>query len=1305
MHRIVPEIIIENYRAGRYQGSFKAASLFLDISGFSAMTDALMGHGRHGAEVLAAMMRSVFDPLVQAIFGQGGMIVGYAGDSVTALYLINDDESSAVQRALASAYFIQEELKARPYRDTPYGTFRISAKIGLALGSTSWGILRSRNGERATYYFRGDAIDQVAEAEHHASAGDIILASKIRERFGNDITTEPVGAFHKLGEVSGKLPAPQPINLPPIDPIIASLFAPQEVITQDLQAEFRQSVHLFMQIPDLDDEQLKQFMYEFFEFGERYGGMIERIDFGDKGCNMIVLWGAPVAYENDIDRALNFILDLRASVDIPITVGITYYVALAGYIGGRLHQTYTCYGWGINLAARFMMRAEQNDVWLDERIMKRIQKRFNFDFADELTFKGFARPQKVYILRGRKSEADIFFQGTMVGREKEFQQLTDFVAPLWSNTYAGLMGVLGEAGMGKSRLVYEFWRSPLFQEHHSLWALCQADQVLRHSFNPFRYWLTRYFEIVPGQDEATRLLMFSDKLDELIASTKDTSLTEELERTRSFLAALVDLQMPNSLYEQLDAQARYDNTIIALISLIKAESLRQPLILFMEDSQYLDADSLDFLPRLKRALVADAISYPIAIVATARLEGENNLQADEMFDREIRLEGLSNEAVSSIADTVLGEAAAPELLEMVAERADGNPFFAEQILRYLREEKLLEPGDTGWRLNSTTQLSVLPVDISAILVARLDQLIREVREVIHAASILGREFEERVLARMLMNEMKVRDEIEEAEKASIWLPLNEIRYIFIHALMRDVAYNMQMQARRQGLHALAFAALEEQYEAELQRHYGELAYHSEQAGLTDQARNYLRKAGDAALETYRNPEAIDYYSRALALTPQDQLQERFDLLLERAEAYNRRGDRESQSRDLDELEALAHDLGSDQAQAEIWIRRAEYFYNTSDYLRSIESTEHVKEIIKGKNEALLVSAYINASLSLLRLGKLEDAMQQATEGLMLARKLGIKLEEGQSLNTMGLIALEQKNPADAQEHLSAAVTIAHDTGDLLLEAKALSNLANLLGLVQGDFRQARDHYEQVYRVFHERGDRYREGMASGNLGWCAGMEGDFKAARAYLEQALSISREVGNLYQETYTLVNLSSVAGIQGDAANALDYAVQAYELSQKIGERSGEAWSQLYLGHAHVLTGEFEKARQAYEASVQIRTELQQPGLATEPMAGLIQVALELDDLTIGLQHTETILAHLINGGTLDGTEEPLRIYLACYSALEKAKDPRAHIILQDAVQLLEAQVSNFRGEEARRMYVNNVPWRLSIHKAWESGQASAD
>jgi predicted ATPase/class 3 adenylate cyclase len=1306
LHRIVPEIIIENYRAGCYDGSFRAASMFLDISGFSAMTDTFMGHGQHGAEVLAGMMRTVFDPLVRAIFGQGGMIVGYAGDSIMALYPVETDESLSIRRALASAHLIQRGLKANPLYETAYGTFQISAKIGLAIGSVFWGILRSRDGEKATYYFRGNAVDEASRAEHQANAGDIVLTREIRERLGTDIETQPLASFHVLGRVAGRLPALQPITLPPVDTAIATVFAPQEVITQDARGEFRQTVHAFMRIPDLADEQLKQFMYTFFDLQARYGGLLDRIDFGDKGCNLIVLWGAPVAYQNDIGRALNFVLDLQAQMDFPVTAGITYYVSHAGYIGGRLFEAYTCYGWGINLAARFMMSASQKEIWLDERIVQRIGKRFKFEHVGEQNFKGFAQKQNVYVLRGRKPAVEVFYQGKMVGRESEMKMLTDFVAPLWAGKYAGVIGIWGEPGMGKSRLVHEFMSSPVFEQERSLWALCQSDQILRHSFNPFRYWLLHYFDTLPAEDHATRLQKFFTKLDELIAQTENPSLASELKRTRSFLAALVDLEWSDSLYEQLDAQGRYDNTIIALLSLLKAESLRQPLILFIEDAQNLDEDSRAFIPRLKRALAAEAVSYPIAIIITTRWQGTKTLVEDGLLDQDIDLNGLSRESMSSMTRDILGQPAAPALIDLVHERADGNPFFAEQIIRFLRDENLLELSVSGWVMKKSWKSMALPVDISTMLIARIDQLTRKVRDVIQAASVLGREFEVRVLARMIAEGMSLQTEIEEAEKASVWSPLNELRYIFNHSLMRDVAYNMQLQARRRELHALAFNALEELYQDELHHHYGELAYHSEQAALVKQARAYLRRAGDSALDTYRNMEAVDYYGRAIALAPDDDLRERFELLLKRVEAFGRRGERDLQSRDLDALEDLAQKLGDHRFPALVWSRRADYFYSTGDFARSIESAKHVTALVQGDaDNELLIGANMNSSLALLRLGKLEEAMIQAREILALSRRSGLRLEEGKNLNIMGLIALEQKDHTAAREYLVKAIAIAHEMGNLVLEGKALNNLANLAGMVQGDFSQAREYYERAYDIFHARGDRYGEGLIVSNLGWCTGMQGDFKAARMYLEQSLSISREVGNAYQETYTLINLSSAAGIQGEALDAMNYAAQAHEMSLRIGERSGEAWSYLYLGHAHALMKDYGNAQSAYADSIRIRKELGQPGFAMEPTAGLVQVALDADDLALALYHTEEILKYLAEGGTLDGTEEPLRIYLACYTALEKGKDPRANGVLQDAVHLLEAQVSRLRDDAARRMYVQNVPWRLAIQKAWdaklESGQ----
>src|SRR5215213_4460221 len=400
MHRVVPELIIENYRAGRFRGEFAAVGMFLDLSGFSNMTDALMQHGQHGAEVLAGLMHGVFDPLVESIFEYGGKIVGFAGDGIMALYPIESDPRSTALRALTSAYVIQKRFEENPTRHTVYGEFFISAKIGLASGSVSWGILCSPNCDQATYYFRGTAVDESAHAEHHAKPGDILLTDSFYRLLPNTAEILPFASHWSFRDFHVDPPTPKSVTLPPVDVDVARRFMPEEVIVHDMRGEFRQVVNLFMRFPDLSASQLESMMQKVFELRNKYGGLLSRMDFGDKGCNMLILWGAPIAYGNDIGRALNFLLDLKAAVDFPITAGVTYYISHAGYLGSSIYEDYTCYGWGVNLASRFMTKAQTGEIWVDERIARRVAKRFEVEFVGSQFFKGFASEQKVYLLRG-----------------------------------------------------------------------------------------------------------------------------------------------------------------------------------------------------------------------------------------------------------------------------------------------------------------------------------------------------------------------------------------------------------------------------------------------------------------------------------------------------------------------------------------------------------------------------------------------------------------------------------------------------------------------------------------------------------------------------------------------------------------------------------------------------------------------------------------------------------------------------------------------------------------------------------------
>ncbi|MBN1889186.1 MAG: AAA family ATPase, partial [Thermoflexales bacterium] len=971
MHNLVPHFILEQHIQGEHDGKssqsghFPAATLFTDISGFSTITNTLMHHGQHGAEVLAAIMCTVFDPLVKAVYDQGGFIVGYAGDAFTAVFPGDEAEEggpgpSCAQRALAAGWQIQQYMIAHPNHTTPYGSFQFSAKVGLAAGEVAWGIVRSQDDTQATFFFRGSAIDDCAGAEKHATKGMVLLSPTIHPLLADQVTSLPVDDHFRVLQVTADAPAPQPIDLPPASVEQMARFFPHEIVTQAHSGEFRQVVNVFIGLEgELDHEQLAQFMQSVFVLQEQFGGLLHRLDFGDKGCNLLLFWGAPVSREDDVANALRFVQELQAAQPIPLRAGVTRRIAHAGFIGSDLHQEYTCYGNGVNLAARLRMAAPWDSIWLDEPVAQRARRVFAVECEGEYHFKGFSEPQAVYVLLEQQApDIASFYQGEMVGREAELAQLAGFVQPLWAaegeTRFAGILAVEGEAGLGKSRLVTEFLKRLVPGEAECAsssvqWFLCQTDQTVRQPLNPFRYWLRHYFDQSPAQSETRNKRAFGRQLDQLTAAVppETEDLRQALERGRSFLGALLGLHWPNSPYAQLEPQGRHEWTVTALKSLILAESLRQPVIINLEDGQWLDAESIEFIERLVRQVDA----YPLAILATARPTiGDKPLFGAAAYQK-IDLGLMKDADLVQLAANLLEGAIGDDVVALLAERAEGNPFFAEQILLYLRERGGIEVADGTWRLTGDRPASALPSDVRAIFTARLDRLTGAVKDVVQTAAVLGREFELRVLAQMLRDDAALPDKVRSAEEEAIWSALSQVRYIFKHALLRDAAYEMQLRARRRELHQLAAQALERLYADDLTPHYGAIAYHYEAAcrlglaAVRDQAIAALRQAGERAAGDYENAAAVDYYSRALALTPEDvapesaEAERRYDLLLGREAVYHLQGAREAQAGDLAALEALATARRRPTEQATVALRWAWYANNTSDYPRAIEQAQ------------------------------------------------------------------------------------------------------------------------------------------------------------------------------------------------------------------------------------------------------------------------------------------------------------------------------------------------------------------------------
>lgn len=1301
MHQLVPVFILDKFDAGEQRGKMIAAAMFVDLSGFSAMSDTLAKHMRHVSdELLASVMHAVFEPLVRSVYAQGGFVVGYAGDAITAIFT-DAGESSFVLRCASAAAAIEKQFALHSTQTTPFGEFTISVKIGLSLGEAIWEIYRSEDESEATFSFRGEVMERSAQSEHRAKPGEVWMDLSFYEAIKPHVRGIVADNFFRMTELDILFPEQEiPEALSPSTRHMTAFFS-ESVVNTTFRGEFRPLVNVFIDLPiDIqEDDRFQGFMRAVFALQKRYGGFFIRPDFGDKGVNLLIFWGAPIAYENDIERAVNFLLELQQVTGIPFTAGVSYRHQYAGFIGSSLREDYTGYGWGISLAARMMKFAAPSEIWVDSEVAQRIEREFQFGEPEERQFKGFAEKQKIYRLLKRKDVADQVFRGTFEGREKELAELDKFIAPMWQGQFAGTLVIKGDAGVGKSRLVFEFMDSEAFTGGRVQQAVCQTDEIVRQSLNPFRYWLRNRFAITPSDSDEENRREFLKQVEQLAEITPDDDLRADLWRTYSFLGALLNLYWEDSLYEQLDAKGRYENTFIALSVLMRCESLQKPLVLVIEDVHWLDEESLAFIPYLVRNLVVDESKhYPIAILATSRVEEERFPSMEGNAMRELILSGLDQKALTRLTRELLGKPASPTLIDFLEKRAEGNPFFVEQVLHYLVEENLLEEKDSVFDLANTNQVDLFSLDVQSVLITRLDRLAQDVKDVVQSASVLGREFEVQLLAKML-DDTSLSSKMDQAESAKIWVPLSEFRYIFRHALMRDAAYSMQLHSRQCQLHELAVASLEEIYIGSLDSHYGELAFHAEKAGLVDKARRYLRLAGDTARDAFENARAENYYTRALNITPERDYEIRYQLLQERSAILATQGKQEACLSDIDQAQLIAEAMGNEIKIGEVSIRRSNYFTNTGDYSQAVSILNNVLQIAeRNADDALGLQAILVINQALLRLGKYAEAIEQSERGLILSRRLKQRDSEANLLNTLGMIMVEDKNISASHAYFEQSLSISNEINNSRDIAMALSNLGMVAGQI-GNFDAASKYYEQALQLAQKIGHRRGETIVLGNLGWAAGMLGNYAGARTYLERSLQIAREIGNPYSEINALINLSSTTGALGDYDRAISYSNRAVDIARQSNDRNAEAWALTYLGHSLSATGELGLAMPAYQSALEIRRTFAQSALASEPGAGLARVLLLLDKLDSAKEYVEEILDYMEKGGVLDGTDEPVRVYLNCYLVLTGLQDKRARALLNAAYTELKARAANITEAAIRQNFFEQVSYNREVLEAWKN------
>ncbi len=1148
--------------------------MFVDLSGFTQLTNTLMEKGAVGAEELSVTLNEIFQPSVKLVYRNGGFIPYFAGDSFTAIFPVGTEVDAVGQRFMATALEALSHFEREKQVGGSLFDYEIGIKIGMSFGRVDWGIVGER---RKSYYFRGLPIDQCGLAQSQAGNLQMVAYKALVQKFAPTVLpTKAMGDdWHLvLPTAQIKATALPHTALPEPDMAIMADFLPQDVFSGNETGEFRNVVSVFLSFTGVDAHQpLHHLASVVLDHSLNFGAYFKEIDFGDKGGVMLSIFGAPVSFENNAARALEFVqaiqddlANLQSLTGAKFRIGITSGIAFTGVIGTEERCQYAAVGARVNLAARLMMKAEWGDVLTDENIHR--NRSFRFVSRGEGHFKGFEHAIQTYALTGRSISGRSSFAGAYIGRKKELDALVAISQPLLQRKFSGIAYVFGEAGIGKSRLSYELRRT-LNDSQSISWFNCQSDQILRKPFNPFAYFLKNYFEQSPENSSQINNEKFDHNFLKLQFNLTQANHPEadlvrrEIARTESVLAALVGLNKHGGLWEQLDARGRYQNTLSAMANLFIAEAILRPVVIELEDTHWYDDMSREFLLQFIRR----AQGYPFLLLASSRYEDDgsknypirrNLLEEIGVKDLEVDLNYLSPEDLRTFAVSRLGGNLHDDLFDLLQRMTQGNPFYLEQMADYFQEgDMLTEKAGLLQLKNRDVQISD---SVKQIMMSRIDRLSGLVKETVKAAAVIGREFELPVLSAVMARQEEfiqrngdldnvLREQVDTAEKWQIWHAMNELRYIFRHSLLREAAYDMQLSSRLRELHQSIAEAIERLYPKSEER-FVDLAFHYEQAESSKKTDKYLEKAARYAQRNFQNRQALVFYDKLLLHLSDisKKSKKRIKILL-------RKG--------------AVHELIGQWTEAE------------ADYKEALDKAKSLNDwfLIGRANRRL-------GQLLMLR-GDYNEARKNLETAVTCFELADDVIGTSKTFGNLGTLFFRQGNYESARSWFEKAIEINRTQQREAENASIVANLG-LIYMNQGHYDEGVRWLEQQLAISEQYKDKQGQTTLYTNLGIIFLEKNSLDSALLCLEKGLVFSEELGNKLTMTICIGCIGSVWEKKGDYYKAMQNFERDLVLAQEMGDKQGTAIANGLIGDLLSITGEFERSTACIEENLRLSREL---------------------------------------------------------------------------------------------------------------------
>jgi class 3 adenylate cyclase/tetratricopeptide (TPR) repeat protein len=968
----------------------------------------------------------------------------------------------------------------------------------------------------------------------------------------------------------------------------------------------------------MDPEEWTGIMNKIFEYliepVERYGGTIARL----MGDAILAFFGAPAAHEDDPQRAILSGLAIIENIapfrkqllaehgrEFNVRVGINTGLAVVGDVGSDTAGEYTAMGDAVNLAARMEQTAAPGTVQISHDTYALVAPLFDFKPLGGISVKGKSDPVLAYKVLGRKTSPGSLrghaaqgLSSPLVGRESELEAAKAAFERLAAGQ-GGILAILGEAGIGKSRLISELRVASSGPDDHmkttSSPILWLAGQTLSYG-QTISYWsFQQVFRDYAGISEEDSELVVLDKLEESIQQL----FGEETIEILPYLASLLSIEVRGEYarrVEYLDGEALGRQVYRATYRFIQRLASQSPLVLLFDDLHWMDASSASLLEHLfplveQLPLLICVLSRPDHAAPAAKLT-ENATHQFASHLTVIDLVPLSLEDSQHLAQNLLEIEGFPEKSrQMILEKADGNPFYLEEILHDLIEDGYLsrDPATGRYRVSRNISQVHVPDTIQGLLITRIDRLDERLKHVVRRAAVIGRTFLYRILNAIVDDDQELEQELDELQNIDLIQEvkrLPELEYIFKHALAQEAAYEGILLAERREVHRRVAAAIEYLMADRLDEFYGLLAYHYSAAEDWKQAQEYLFKAGDQAGRIAADVEALALYRQAI-------------------EAYSRvRGD------DWQPLEraTLERKIGVAFFRLGDFSQARTYLESSLSYLGVDLPTSRLG-VRFAIARSLLIQAFHRFFPSRF-VRPMSDSPNPVSEELFNAANALGWIEGVSDVERFFLITIIILNASERRGFAYGSAYLASSMATAL-EFIGWKRLVNRYINLAREYAQNIDPQRPIYQLdwglaLHHNVNaewdnslQYAQKAAeiaiySGDLrSWGSGMDLTSWAYMSLgkLAQAHKISREMINVAQEgsdlqvlCWGLLGLGVTKKRQGRIDEAISDLTRAIEISEKVPDFHTQVAASGWLGRCYAASGELELALEILESSQEV-------------------------------------------------------------------------------------------------------------------------